>query len=154
MQTSVLLSGEHETLALGQRLAKLLCPGDMLFLQGDLGAGKTTLARGILRGLGYTQSIKSPTYTIVEPYQENGVLLYHFDLYRINDPFELMDIGLTDYLSADAILLVEWPQKASVLLPEPTLVCELALSSDTTRHVVFKAHNSRGVSILSALFSV
>lgn len=154
MEKTLLLSNETETLVLGQRLAAQLCPCDTIFLQGDLGAGKTTLARGILRGLGYRQSIKSPTYTLVESYQEDGPLVYHFDLYRINDPTELMDIGLTDYLSADAILLIEWAQKASILLPEPTLVCALSLFSETTRSLVLKAESARGEFILSMLFPV
>lgn len=149
MQTTIHLPNEAATLALGARLADALRPGDLLFLLGDLGAGKTTLARGLLHALGYQQAIKSPSYTIVEPYQQPGKLVYHFDLYRLSDPEELMDIGLTDYLSEDALIMVEWPQKAQILLPQPTLECHLRNVSDG-REATLTAHGERAAQLLKA----
>lgn len=107
--------------AFGERLARVLRPGLLLFLQGELGAGKTTLARGIARGLGHRGAVKSPTYTIVEPYRDLAVPLYHFDLYRLGDAEELEYLGIRDYFSGAALLLVEWPERGRGVLPAPDL---------------------------------
>ncbi len=123
------IPSEQAMQQLGQRMAKLLRPGDVVFLQGELGAGKTTLARGILQGLGYQDHIKSPTYTIVEPYQIDNTSVYHFDLYRINTPEELLDMGIEDYFNKASLVLIEWPEKASVLLPKPTVTCKIETES-------------------------
>lgn len=143
MERSIFLANEKEMLAFGHTFAEKLRVGDVVFLQGNLGAGKTTLARGILQGLGCQGLIKSPTYTIVESYAVQGLVIYHFDLYRIHHPQELCDIGLTDYLTENAILLVEWPEKASVLLPPPTLVCRIDTEL-SGRRITFKAESVRG----------
>jgi len=103
-------------LALGAQLAEQAKPGDIIFLKGELGAGKTTLARGFLRALGYIGLVKSPTYTLVEPYHLDNVILYHFDFYRLNRIEELDEIGLSDYLTEDAICLIEWPEKSRTTL--------------------------------------
>jgi tRNA threonylcarbamoyladenosine biosynthesis protein TsaE len=111
---------EAEMLALGKTLAPSLQPGQLIFLQGDLGAGKTTLVRGILQGLGYQGVIKSPTFTLVESYELPTLNIYHFDLYRLTSAEELAQIGFRDYLSSDAVCLIEWPKKAAGYLPTST----------------------------------
>lgn len=142
---------EQQAEKLGKLLAAQLKPSDCLFLSGDLGAGKTTLARAILRALGYQGKVKSPTYTLVEIYQINeNMRLFHFDLYRINTPDELLEIGIDDYLQKDAILLIEWPEKASDLLPEPTLLCQIDTVGDA-RSIILQGESKRGEQILAPL---
>lgn len=115
------LPDEAATLALGGGLARALEPGLSIWLVGDLGAGKTTLARGLLRGLGYVGRVKSPTYTLVELYTLSRFNLYHFDLYRIADPDEWEDAGFREYFNAASVCLVEWPEKAGGALPPPDI---------------------------------
>lgn len=124
-----LLRDAEETTALGQALALALAslPGAVCFLEGELGAGKTTLARGLLRALGVRGSIRSPTYTLMEPYQIAGREALHLDLYRLNDPRELHNLGLDDYPPATTLWLVEWPEKAANLLPPAEVRVRLAL---------------------------
>ncbi len=111
------LATEDDTLALGRRLAPLLEPGMVIHLRGDLGAGKTTLARGLLRGLGYEGRVKSPTFTLLEPYKFSRLNLYHFDFYRFLDPEELDDAGFREYFNPQSACLIEWPEKAPDLPP-------------------------------------
>lgn len=103
--------------ALGERWAQRLDGGQVIFLQGDLGAGKTTLVQGMLRGLGYSASVNSPTYTLVEPYSFSDFDVYHFDLYRLESADELEAIGAREYFHARAVCLIEWPQRAAGWLP-------------------------------------
>jgi tRNA threonylcarbamoyladenosine biosynthesis protein TsaE len=98
-----------------------LHPGLIIFLSGNLGAGKTTLARGILRGLGFKEKVKSPTYNLIEVYKISRLYLYHFDFYRFNNPHEWEEAGFRDYFNADSICFVEWPEKADGLLPQADL---------------------------------
>jgi tRNA threonylcarbamoyladenosine biosynthesis protein TsaE len=133
------LLDEQATLEYGAELAKWLPEQGLVFLNGPLGAGKTTLVRGLLRALGHTGSTKSPTYTIVEPYQllQSKPLpyrkLYHFDLYRIADAEELEYMGIRDYLSENALCLIEWPEKAAGFLPEADLVISLSYEGEARR---------------------
>ena len=113
---------------LGRDLAKIINSKALIFLQGELGAGKTTLARGYLHGLGYRGIVKSPTYTIVEPYQIGQQDVYHLDLYRLYDPEELELLGIRDYLATDAVLLIEWPERGKSILPAPDLTITLSVS--------------------------
>ncbi len=110
-----------ETRSLGEELSRLLRPGDILALCGDMGAGKSELARGIARGLGVEGPVASPTFTILNVYDSGRIPLYHFDWYRIADPEELVEIGAEDYLPGGGVALVEWPERAQEMLPEAYL---------------------------------
>jgi tRNA threonylcarbamoyladenosine biosynthesis protein TsaE len=124
------LADEDATLALGAQLARALQPGLVIYLHGDLGAGKTTLVRGILRGLGHPGKVKSPTYTLVELYPFSRLSLYHFDFYRFADPREWVDAGFRDYFNPESVCLVEWPEKAGDSLPAPDLRVELDVAGN------------------------
>lgn len=115
---SCYLESEGATVAFGRRLAQELPADTLVFLHGHLGAGKTTLVRGILRGLGYAGVVKSPTYTLLEPYELRSRQVYHFDFYRIVDSQELEFIGIDELMSSHALKLVEWPEHAGDRLPE------------------------------------
>jgi len=124
------LPDESATLELGARLGRALVPGLAVWLRGDLGAGKTTLTRGLLRELGFAGRVKSPTYTLVELYSLTRFNLYHFDLYRFADPDEWEDAGFREYFNPASVCLVEWPGKAGDLLPAPDVVVELDFCGD------------------------
>lgn len=139
----IFLPNEADTLALGGRLAAILEPGIYLALHGDLGAGKTTLARGLLRGLGYDGRVKSPTYTLVELYKTSRLDLYHFDFYRFEDPHELLDAGLEEAFNGANVCLVEWPEKARGFLPKADL--DIALThADNGRAATISAGTEAG----------
>lgn len=125
MSEPIFIADRAMMLALGKRLASLVKPGDVVYLSGELGAGKTTLAQGFLRSFGITGSIKSPTFTLVEGYHVNTLDLFHFDFYRLKSPDELIEIGLSDYLNEHAICLIEWPEKALNYLPKASYYCTI-----------------------------
>lgn len=144
------LADESATEALGAALAGAMPDGGVLHLRGGLGAGKTTLCRGFLRALGHVGAVKSPTYTLVEPYDAGGVQVFHFDLYRLRDPAELEDIGIRDYLRPGAILLVEWPEQGGCSTPPADLLLELVEASPG-RRARWSAASPRGEVIVARL---
>jgi len=139
-----------ETEALGARLAPGLRAGSIIFLHGELGAGKTTLVRGLLRALGHQAAVKSPTYTLVEPYFLPAHAIFHFDLYRLKDPEELEFLGLRDYLHAQGVCLIEWPERGQGFLP-PADVDVFIDSIDDARIARFEAHSDNGRALLNSL---
>lgn len=138
--------------ALGARLAPGVPPGCIVYLRGELGAGKTTLVRGFLRALGHRGTVKSPTYTLVEPYTLGGQSILHLDLYRITDPEEVEFIGLRELLDGRTILLVEWPERGGGALPAADLEVELRYA-DNGRHCRLQGVSPTGASLLGHLWS-
>lgn len=141
---------EQEVEALGNTLAPHLPPEFLMFLYGPLGAGKTTFVRSLLRGLGYLGKVKSPTYTLVEPYEIGDLKIFHFDLYRLQNADELMHMGITDYFSQAAISFIEWPEKGLSCLPQPDLACYISQAKEG-RDLRFVAYTPRGASTLKCL---
>ncbi|MEE2763080.1 MAG: tRNA (adenosine(37)-N6)-threonylcarbamoyltransferase complex ATPase subunit type 1 TsaE [Pseudomonadota bacterium] len=147
------LESETETEQLGRELARLamaLDSGLTIYLDGDLGMGKTTLSRGVMRGLGHEGAVKSPTYTLVEPYEDLKPTAYHFDLYRLGDPEELEYMGIRDYFSGQYLCLIEWPERGKGLLPEPDLEIHLERDGEG-RSVVLRAGSQQGADLLNRL---
>ncbi len=128
------VGSEAEMVQLGIAKAKHLAPGQLLFLYGELGAGKTTLVRGLLRGLGHRGSVKSPTYTLLEPYELATLVFYHLDLFRLRDAGELEAIGIRDYLDGGGVCVVEWPERGRGVLPSPD--AQAQIDYDKQRRVV------------------
>src|SRR5688572_9475602 len=144
------LPDEGATLALGAAIARTLAPGMVLFLRGELGAGKTTLARGVLRGLGFEGRVKSPTYSLVELYEVSRLSLHHFDFYRFQDPREWSDAGFRESFNGHTVSLIEWPVKAGALLPPPDVEIDLE-SSGEGRNVSLRSRSDRGATCLAQL---
>ena len=145
---------EAATEALGAALAGGIAPGRVLHLSGELGAGKTTLVRGLLRRLGYGGRVKSPTYTLVEPYNISRLHLYHFDFYRFKDRSEWLSSGFREYFDGTAACIVEWPERAAGLLAPPDLCVTLTFaggSQGDSRRALVEPRSSAGQSWASAL---
>lgn len=139
---------EGETESLGKKLASVIEEKSfILLLQGDLGTGKTVFVRGMLRALGYKEAVKSPTFTLVEPYTLMPHSVFHFDLYRLNHPDELENIGWRDYLMQMAWILIEWPEKAGRALPNYDLICKFKII-DQQREINFISHSLKGQSVV------
>ncbi|MGA7982151.1 MAG: tRNA (adenosine(37)-N6)-threonylcarbamoyltransferase complex ATPase subunit type 1 TsaE [Chromatiaceae bacterium] len=144
------LEGEDAQVSFGRRVAAHLpCPC-VILLKGELGTGKTTLVRGVLRGLGYTGTVRSPTYTLLEPYELGGRRLFHLDLYRLGDPRELEFLGLGDLLDQDSILLVEWPERAAGALPTPDVEIRIGYARQG-RDLKLQGHSPAGELLLTRL---
>ena len=138
------------TETVGRRLASACEDGLLVFLHGQLGAGKTTLVRGFLRASGHQGSVKSPTYTLVEPYATDHGALYHLDLYRLADPEELEWIGIRDLLTDESICLIEWPEQGAGILSEPDLHIYLRTKGQG-REIKLKPVSPRGVQVVRNL---
>ena len=148
------LDDEAATLACGARFANILLSGLNIYLHGDLGAGKTTFVRGVLHGLGHIGRVKSPTYTLVESYSFTNFNIYHFDLYRFIDEEEWDAAGFREYFNPQSICMIEWPEKAEHILPEPDIHVQLSLynsghPNNIGRKVQFSAGSDLGKQCLN-----
>lgn len=159
-QLSIFLEDADVTKKLGSSLGKLLLKqsqGIILFLEGQLGAGKTTFTGGVLKGLGHSGAVKSPTYTLVEPYESLALPAYHFDLYRLGDPEELEYMGIRDYFDNNVLCLVEWPNRGAGFLPESDIVVQLVSEQDPDddnrigRKICLQAKSKKGEAVLLTL---
>ena len=137
-----LLQSTQETEAFGAKLFHTLPEKCVVFLKGDLGAGKTTLVRGFMRAAGHSGTVKSPTYNIVEEYQLKQRLFFHFDLYRLNDPEELEWIGIADYLQEQSICFFEWPEKGAGYIGTPDVILSLTTTENGHRLTIEKMPRS------------
>jgi tRNA threonylcarbamoyladenosine biosynthesis protein TsaE len=144
------LKDEAETVAFGAKIATAIQGGEIIYLSGELGVGKTTFVRGFLNALGHSGNVKSPTYTLVEPYLIDDRNIYHFDLYRINDPEELEAMGIRDYCDGESICLYEWPEQGQNVLPEADIILSLS-HVETGREVKIQSKSDKGEHILSQI---
>jgi tRNA threonylcarbamoyladenosine biosynthesis protein TsaE len=149
------LADENATVEVGEQLAQVISSSEqqrglVVFLNGDLGAGKTTLTRGFVRKMGHQGNVKSPTYTLVEPYELPPWRVFHFDLYRLSDPEELEYMGIRDYFAADCCCFIEWPEKGTGLLAQADIVIDIAYKNEQ-RIITLNAMNPYGVEVLTAV---
>nr|WP_198982251.1 tRNA (adenosine(37)-N6)-threonylcarbamoyltransferase complex ATPase subunit type 1 TsaE [Herbaspirillum sp. ASV7] len=148
------LPDEAATARLGADLAQVLSPGLAIYLHGDLGAGKTALTRALLHAAGYQGRVKSPTYTLAEPYEvklaERMVTVIHFDLYRMASPEEFLDAGFREHFNENSVCIVEWPEKGAPVLPPPDIHVSLSLA-EHGRDVELRALSDKGHQCLARL---
>lgn len=146
-QRAVLARDELAMHAIGGEIASSLVGGEVIYLDGCLGAGKTTLTAGIIRGLGHSGAVKSPTYTLVEPYDLGRFQVFHFDLYRLGDAEELEFIGIREYSGPQVICIIEWPERGDGFIPLPDLVVNIALATEG-RKLLMEAKTVKGESLI------
>jgi len=144
------IQSERDMEAFGGRLAAAATSGAIIYLQGELGAGKTTFARGFLRALGHAGRVKSPTYTLIESYALGHRTIHHLDLYRLADPGELEYLGLRDLIEPDSTCLVEWPERGFGQLPPPDAVLSIDIVDAHAREITCEAMTERGRQLLAA----
>ena len=149
-EVTLYLADEQAMSDFGARIARVTQGHGLIFLEGNLGMGKTTLSRGIIRGLGHVGAVKSPTFTLVEPYEIGDLRAFHFDLYRLVDPEELEFLGIRDYFDDDAMCLIEWPDKGAGFLPKPDLTITIS-PQDSGRSLKILSQGSRGEAWCAAL---
>jgi len=143
-------SNPGETLVLGEKLGRLLQPGDVILLTGDLGAGKTWFAKGVAKGLEVAEHVSSPTFTIINEYQ-GRLPFYHLDVYRLSDPDEAYDLGLEEYFYGQGVTLVEWPQRIEEFLPEEFLAVIIRVIGEEQRELVIEPRGSRYLDLAEEL---
>jgi len=149
-EVTLYLADEQAMSDFGARIARVTRGHGLIFLEGNLGMGKTTLSRGIIRGLGHVGAVKSPTFTLVEPYEIGDIRAFHFDLYRLVDPEELEFLGIRDYFEDDALCMIEWPDKGAGFLPKPDLTITIS-PQDSGRSLKILSQGSRGDAWCAAL---
>lgn len=139
----------EETMTFASKLARLLHSGDVLLLEGDLGAGKTTFTKGLAKGLGITKNVNSPTFTIIKEYRGGRLPLYHMDVYRLDDSFE--DLGFDEYFEGDGVTVVEWAHLIQEQLPSQLLQINLYHEADTARRLELQAHGQHYIDLCKEL---
>ncbi|SDR81827.1 tRNA threonylcarbamoyladenosine biosynthesis protein TsaE [Halopseudomonas xinjiangensis] len=144
------IEGEEAMQRFGAEIGAALLWHGVVYLDGNLGAGKTTLCRGLVRGAGHAGAVKSPTFTLVEPYELEGASIFHFDLYRLNDPEELEFLGIRDYFEGHSLCLIEWPEKGKGLLPSPDLKITIA-AEGTGRKLSVESYSAHGLAACQRL---
>lgn len=157
-QLEYFLADETATIAIGSGLATVVKSAAVqqalvVYLNGDLGAGKTTLSRGFVRGMGHAGNVKSPTYTLVEPYELGEWRVFHFDLYRLADAEELEYMGIRDYFNNDCCCFIEWPEKGTGLLAKADLIINMAYQ-DEQRVIKLQAETPHGEHVLTELAQI
>ncbi|MBE8167263.1 MAG: tRNA (adenosine(37)-N6)-threonylcarbamoyltransferase complex ATPase subunit type 1 TsaE [Shewanella sp.] len=144
------LADEAATVELGCKIAQFITPPLTVYLSGELGAGKTTFSRGLIQALGHVGAVKSPTYTIVEPYEFANMQVFHFDLYRLLDPEELEYMGIRDYFSKDSVCIIEWPDRGYGLLAAADINIEINYVNHG-RELVMQANSCQGKQLIEKL---